>query len=208
MGSSKGVKPLEIRELDINELVEYENNPRENEEAVEPVAQSIKQFGFKNPIVIDQNNVIITGHTRLKAAKQLGLKQVPTIKAADLTDEQIKAFRLADNKTAELAEWDTTKLANELSVIVDFDMTDFGFLENEFNEVYADDFGDDFELPDGEQDPNRTMTFTLHKDQKALIEYAMTLVSDDIVETYGNTNEKGNALHEVVRQWAEQRKLS
>ena len=208
MGSSEGVKPLKIRELDIDKLIEYENNPRENEEAVEPVAESIKQFGFKVPIVIDKNNVIITGHTRLRAAKKLGMTKVPTIQADDLTEDQVKAFRLADNKTAELADWDITKLANELSVIVDFNMTAFGFMENEFSEVYADDFGEDFDLPDGEQNPIRTMTFSLHKDQKELIEYAMSLVTDDIVETFGNQQQRGNALYEVVRQWAEQRKSS
>jgi hypothetical protein len=208
MGSSEEVKPLKIRELDINKLIEYENNPRENEEAVEPVAESIKQFGFKVPIVIDKNNVIITGHTRLRAAKRLGLTKVPTIQADDLTEDQVKAFRLADNKTAELADWDITKLANELSVIVDFDMTAFGFMENEFSEVYADDFGEEFDLPDGEQNPIRTMTFSLHNNQKELIEYAMSLVTDDIVETFGNQQQRGNALYEVVRQWAEQRKSS
>jgi len=208
MGSIEEVKPLKIQELDINKLIEYENNPRENEESVEPVAESIKQFGFKVPIVIDKNNVIITGHTRLRAARLLGLTKVPTIQAADLTEDQVKAFRLADNKTAELADWDITKLANELSVIVDFDMTAFGFMENEFSEVYADDFGEEFDLPDGEQNPIRTMTFSLHKDQKELIEYAMSLVTDDIVETFGNLQQRGNALYEVVRQWAEQRKSS
>lgn len=199
---------MKIRELDINELVEYEDNPRENAQAVEPVAESIKQFGFKVPIVIDKDNVIITGHTRLRAAKMLGMERVPTIQADDLTEDQVKAFRLADNKTAELAEWDMTKLANELSVIFDIDMTALGFEDNEFSDVYADDFGEDFELPDGEQNPIRTMTFTLHREQKELIEYAMQLVENDIIETYGNEHKKGNALYEVVRQWAEQRRSS
>ena len=161
------MKPLKIRELDINELVEYEDNPRENAQAVEPVAESIKQFGFKVPIVIDKDNVIITGHTRLRAAKMLGMERVPTIQADDLTEDQVKAFRLADNKTAELADWDMTKLANELSVIFDIDMTALGFEDNEFSDVYADDFGEDFELPNGEQNPIRTMTFTLHREQKS-----------------------------------------
>ncbi|MBP3573251.1 MAG: ParB N-terminal domain-containing protein [Prevotella sp.] len=208
MGGNEGVKPLKIRELDINELVEYEDNPRENAQAVEPVAESIKQFGFKVPIVIDKDNVIITGHTRLRAAKMLGMERVPTIQADDLTEDQVKAFRLADNKTAELADWDMTKLANELSVIFDIDMTALGFEDNEFSDVYADDFGEDFELPNGEQNPIRTMTFTLHREQKELIEYAMQLVENDIIETYGNEHKKGNALYEVVRQWAEQKRLS
>lgn len=85
------------------DLIEYENNPRNNDEAVNAVANSIKEFGFKVPIVITSDNTIIAGHTRLKASRLLGLDEVPCIIADDLTEEQIKAFRLADNKTAELA---------------------------------------------------------------------------------------------------------
>ena len=111
----------------IDEVIPYENNPRKNDEAVDYVAKSIKEFGFKVPIIIDKNNVIVTGHTRLKASKKLGLKEVPVIMADDLTDEQIKAFRLADNKVAEFAEWDDSLLKMELDDI-DIDMTDFGFI--------------------------------------------------------------------------------
>lgn len=112
--------------VDIEDLTPYHNNPRNNEKAVAAVAESIREFGFKVPLVIDENGVIVTGHTRLKAAEKLGLKKVPCIIADDLTPEQIKAFRLADNKTAELAEWDFDKLEEELAAL-DFDMTDFGF---------------------------------------------------------------------------------
>lgn len=199
---------MKIVEQEIEKLKEYENNPRDNEAAVEPLAESIKRFGFKVPIVVDKNNVIIAGHTRLKASKLLGLKTVPTIQADNLTDEQVKAFRLADNKTAELAAWDETKLANELSLIFDIDMQAFGFEEDSFAEVYADDFGEDFDLPDGEQNPIRTMTFCLKREQKELIDYALECVSDDVYETFGNEHGNGNKLYEVVRQWAEQRKLN
>lgn len=97
---------MNIIEMNVDELIPYENNPRKNDEAVEKVALSISAFGFKVPIVVDANNVIVTGHTRLKAAKKLGITTVPVIKADDLTDEQIKAFRLADNKVAEFSQWD------------------------------------------------------------------------------------------------------
>lgn len=117
---------MNVIEMGIDELIPYDNNPRNNDEAVEKVALSISSFGFKVPIVIDQNNVIVTGHTRLKAAKKLGLSTVPCIKADDLTDEQIKAFRLADNKVGEIAEWDFEKLAEELENI-EMDMSLFGF---------------------------------------------------------------------------------
>ena len=109
------------------DLIPYANNPRLNDNAVDAVAASIKEFGFKVPIVVDRDNVIINGHTRLKAAHKLGLKQVPCIVADDLTPEQIKAFRLADNKTSELAEWDMDKLDIELGEIPDIDMSAFGF---------------------------------------------------------------------------------
>lgn len=117
---------MEIVEKKVSELKAYENNPRKNDNAVEAVANSIKEFGFKVPIVIDGNNIIVCGHTRLKAAMKLGMETVPCIIANDLTDEQIKAFRLADNKTAELATWDFSKLFDEIQGI-NLDMTDFGF---------------------------------------------------------------------------------
>ena len=120
------MKEMKIEYKNIGELVPYENNPRFNDEAVKFVANSIKEFGFKVPIIIDKDNVIVAGHTRLKAAKELGLAEVPVIKADDLSDEQIKAFRLADNKVSEKALWDMSKLNVELENI-NLDMSDFGF---------------------------------------------------------------------------------
>ena len=105
---------MQIEELELSDITPYEKNPRKNDEAVKYVAESIKQFGFKVPIVIDKNNVIVCGHTRYKAAKKLKLKKVPCVMADDLTDEQIKAYRLADNKTGEFAEWDLDILNLEL----------------------------------------------------------------------------------------------
>lgn len=115
---------MEIITKKISEIIPYENNPRKNDEAVEYVANSIKEFGFKVPVIIDKNNVIVAGHTRVKAAERLGIEEIPCIMADDLTDEQIKAFRLADNKVGEIAEWDIEMLDLEL---LDIDMTDFGF---------------------------------------------------------------------------------
>lgn len=106
---------MNIVEMKIEALKPYDKNPRKNDEAVKYVAASIKEFGFKVPVVIDKNNIIVAGHTRYKAAKQLGIDTVPCIVAADLTDEQIKAFRLADNKVAEKAEWDFDFLDDELA---------------------------------------------------------------------------------------------
>lgn len=140
---------MDIKNLKIEELKPYGKNPRKNDEAVQYVAESIKQFGFKVPVVIDKDNVIVAGHTRWKAAKKLGISEVPCIVADDLTDEQIKAFRLADNKVAEKAEWDFDLLATELDDLIDFDMSVFGFedmVEEEEPEVVEDDF--EAELPE------------------------------------------------------------
>ena len=120
---------LKVVEMAIDEVIPYENNPRNNDNAVDPVAESIKEFGFKVPIVIDKNNVIVCGHTRVSAAKQLGLKTVPCVVADDLTDEQVRAFRLADNKTGELASWDFEALQAEMDSAMNIDMTAFGFDE-------------------------------------------------------------------------------
>ena len=118
---------MEIIEKKIEDITPYEKNPRKNDEAVDAVANSIKEFGFKVPIVIDKDGIIVAGHTRYKAAKKLRMKSLPCIVASDLTDEQIKAFRLADNRTAELAEWDMELLTEELDDILNIDMSEFGF---------------------------------------------------------------------------------
>ena len=137
---------MKIVNKNVNDLIPYVNNPRLNDNAVDAVASSIKNFGFKVPIVIDSGNEIVTGHTRLKAAKKLGLEEVPCIVADDLTPEKIKAFRLADNKVAEFSDWDMDLLMVELDGI-DIDMEEFGFDDAEFiEEVEEDDF--EVEVPE------------------------------------------------------------
>lgn len=118
---------MQIIEKSITEITPYEKNPRKNDEAVEYVANSIKEFGFKVPIVIDKNGVIVAGHTRYKAAQELGLEKLPCVIADDLTEEQVKAFRLSDNKVGELAKWDFDLLNTELKNITDLNMEQFGF---------------------------------------------------------------------------------
>lgn len=132
---------MQAIQIEIEKLIPYENNPRYNDDAVQYVVESIRNFGFKVPIIIDADNVIVAGHTRLKAAEQLGLKQVPCIVADDLTEEQIKAFRLADNKVGEIAEWDYDLLQKELADIVDIDMQDLGFADVDgldFDQFFTD----------------------------------------------------------------------
>ena len=130
---------MQIISKNIKEIKEYENNPRNNDNAVEYVARSIKDFGFKIPIIIDKNNIIVAGHTRYKAAKKLNLSEIPCIVADDLTDEQIKAFRLVDNKSAELAEWNLELLNLELENIHDIDMNLYDFKLSELLDDVVDD---------------------------------------------------------------------
>jgi len=131
---------MQIVEKKVTELKAYEKNPRKNDNAVEPVAESIKEFGFKVPIIVDKDNVIVAGHTRLRAAKKLGMKTVPCIVADDLNPEQIKAFRLADNKVSEFADWDMDLLTLELKEI-DLDMDLFGF-DEDLKEIIRTDLSD------------------------------------------------------------------
>jgi ParB-like chromosome segregation protein Spo0J len=118
---------MQIYDKRLDEIKPYENNPRHNDNAVDAVANSIREFGFKVPIVVDSEGVIVAGHTRYKAAQKLGLQTVPCLVADDLNEEQINAFRLADNKVSELATWDEDLLNIELDNITDIDMGDFGF---------------------------------------------------------------------------------
>lgn len=127
---------IKIVERKLEDLKPYERNPRNNDASVPQVANSIEEFGFKVPLVVDKNGVIVTGHTRYKAAKMLGMETVPCIVADDLTDEQIKAFRLVDNKVGETSEWDEALLQLEMFDIKDIDLSDFGF-------DVADDIEDD-----------------------------------------------------------------
>lgn len=128
-------------EKSIDEIIPYAQNPRCNEAAVDAVASSIAEFGFQVPCVIDCHNILITGHTRLKAAKKLGLKTIPCICAESLTPAQVKAYRLADNKVSELATWDMSLLESELAQLDDlqFDMTPFGFDEVSENDESSEE---------------------------------------------------------------------
>lgn len=127
----------QLVDVSIESIKEYEKNARINDNAVDKVKESIKEFGFQSPIILDKNNTIIAGHTRLKAAKKLGYKKVPCIIAKNLTPEQVKAYRLADNKTAELAEWDYAILPEELKSLSEFgyDLELIGFTNTELDEI-------------------------------------------------------------------------
>lgn len=146
---------MQIIEVPVKSLKPYGKNPRKNDKAVEYVANSIRQFGFKVPIVIDSNYEIVCGHTRWKASKVIGMETVPCIMADDLTEDQIRAFRLADNKTAEMAGWDFDLLEEEFDLIDPalFDMADFGFFDN--GDVNIDDFFATKDEQEHEEKPKR-----------------------------------------------------
>lgn len=175
---------MEIINKKIDELKMYEKNPRKNDDSVEYVANSIKEFGFKVPIVIDKNNVIVTGHTRYKASKKLGLQEVPCIVADDLTPEQIKAFRIADNKVTEKSSWDLDLLKEEFDGLLDFDMTEFGFGDFEITMLESDI------TPDG-YDDELVEKYSEHADD--------FLDRKRIIITY-KTNEEEEFLKKILKQ--------
>ena len=195
---------MNVFEKKISEIRPYEKNAKKHDKKqIANVAESIKQYGFVQPVVIDRDGVIVIGHCRVDAAKKLGMKTVPCVCVDDLTPEQVNALRLVDNKSNE-SEWDMDLLAEELGEVdlSAFDLN-FGFGEEDYS---PDDFEDDFSLPDGGKPEICQMTFILHSRQKELVEYAIQQVKDNITETFGNTNVNGNGLYEVVREWADQRK--
>lgn len=163
---------VEITYKKINELTPNPNNPRKNDEAVEYVANSIKEFGFRNPLIIDEKNMIWCGNTRYKASLKLGLEEIPCIVVKDLTEAQIKAFSLADNKVSEFAEWDNKFLNMYIEELnTDIDMGIFGFnVETMFS---IDDLeyieGYDYNNDDREYF-NKTFTFPV-KYKKEIISY-------------------------------------
>lgn len=194
---------MQIEEWKVEDLKPYENNPRINDKAVDAVAKSISQFGFKNPIIIFSGGVVIAGHTRLEAAKRIGMDTVPVIIADDLTQAQADAFRLVDNKTAEIAEWDDVKLQEELKKIEEeLDGEISGLLESGDDDeqvrkllesISMEEYG--FKLPEegpGEQtgggDPNRDTGFTYSE------QYGVIVMCQDEAEQekiYNRLTEEG-----------------
>lgn len=169
---------MNIVEKRLDELQPYENNPRKNDAAVPYVAESIKKYGFKVPIVIDRNGVIVAGHTRYLASIELGLDKVPCIVADDLTDEQVKEFRLVDNKVSEFAGWDFDMLADELQEL-DLDAEAFGF-----------------EMPsvDGEEEDETDTGFNYHEQYGVIV---MCADEGEQERTYNRLTEEGYACKVV-----------
>ena len=187
---------MQVKEIALSELVPYEKNPRRNDKAVNAVAKSIKQFGFKVPVVIDADNKIVAGHVRYKAARILKFDKIPCIIASDLTPEQAKAFRLIKNKTSELARWDYAKLSEELNILASELVGDFNF-----------DLPNQKELPEfnsalptvREKSEFDSITFAFSAEQKEFVDKALSEVP--FKKIFNNTNKNGNALYEIVKQW-------
>ena len=189
----------------IDDLIPYEHNAKEHTETqINNLAKSFEQNGWQNIVLIDENDVIIYGHGRCLGAKKAGLTEAPCVVCTDLSEEEIKRFRHLDNL---LSEGDYIQEAFDLDLP---DLSDYDFSELELNinllDVSESDFDTEFTLPDEDKSEFCKLTFTFHEKQKELIDYAMSLVKDDIQETFGNSNSNGNALYEVVRQWAELKK--
>lgn len=190
----------EARKVKVSELIPYENNPRVNKLAIEAVAQSITQCGYISPIITDENLVILAGHTRHQALLYMNIQETEILVCEGLTEEQKIKFRLLDNKVGELATWDYNKLAAEIE---DLDFEGFDFQLKDL--ITPEDFGEEFTLPDGEKPEIVTMSFNLKDKQWYIIESALNIAAGEIGETFGNTNEQGNALYTIVSQWAEAR---
>lgn len=191
---------IKIEEVNLDDLKVYGNNPRINDNAIKYVTNSIKKFGFLVPIVIDKNNVIVCGHTRYLASKELNLKNVPCIRAESLTDKQVKAFRIADNKIHEKSNWDNDLLKEELTELQDFgfDLEDLGFLNFELDYILSDNtenFINDLEEND-------------FKDNNLLNEFfSMTFVfpknKEELIKDYVSKNGKEIVVNKII-SWAEE----
>ena len=191
---------MDVREIAVSDLNMYENNSRNNDKAIEAVTKSIEQFGFKVPIVIDKDNVIICGHTRYKAAQKIGLEKIPCIIADDLTLEQVRAFRLIENKTSELANWDFEKLGAELSSLSGDLYEEFHFTLPETETLRLADNTPSRPLKDFE-----TMNFYFTAEQKEFVEKELTKVESEIQKTFDNPDKKGNSLYVIVKDWLRRR---
>lgn len=172
---------MDVISMAISDIKPYPNNPRKNDDAVTATANSIKEFGWQQPIIVDKDNIIIAGHTRYKAAKQLNMDKVPVVVAKNLSKEQVKAYRLADNKTGEIAVWDYEFLDDELANIIDFDMEDFGF-EQIKNDVNIDDIFFD----DEEQQKKDNALYLKWENKKVVVSQDTLLFLDNKLNEYKN----------------------
>ena len=201
----------QIEQVSIEALIPYARNSRTHSDAqVAQIAASIKEFGFTNPVLIDEEGGIIAGHGRTLAARKLGLEQVPCIRLLNLSEAQKKAYILTDNKLALNAGWDDEMLRVELSELtdLDFDLSLTGFSDDEIKALNFDDDAEAEmpELKDGDKEPFQQKTFTLHDEQAEMVDNAITLArTSPLADTGLNENTNGNALALICNQWLEAR---
>lgn len=166
----------QIKEVPIGDVKPYENNPRDNDGAVEATAKSIKEFGWQQPIVVDKDMVVIAGHTRLKAAKKLGFSKVPVVVADGLTEAQVKAYRLADNKVSETSIWDNKKLLQELDELDKLSEDVFtGFESSDYFEDVLDESDNE---PIQENDSGVTYKLTFTTQNKEVLEQVQQYINE------------------------------
>lgn len=185
---------MRVRWVPVGDVRPYPGNPRKNDRAVPLVAESLKEFGWRQPIVVDADMTVVAGHTRLKAAQLLGMAEVPVVVASDLTPEQAAAYRLADNRTSEAAEWDEGMLALELDGLLDINMGRFGF-----DDLPTEDmFGDDFELSDADAPQSKTVSLNMTGEMYGEFERILSKVKGC---RYDGGNDSANRVLEVLELW-------
>lgn len=198
------MKEHEYTKMKVSDLIPYANNSRtHSDEQVNQVASSIKEFGFTNPVLIDEDNGIIAGHGRIMAANKLGIDEVPCVVLKGLTEAQKKAYVIADNQLALNSGWDLDMLRLEVESLqeVDFELNLLGFNDDVIEKLLDID-GELPELPDGDRDPFQQKTFTLHDEQANTIDDAIAKAkSDPRIDTGINENSNGNAIAWICEQW-------
>lgn len=200
---------MKIEIADINSIKPYENNPRKiSDAAIEKVAMSLKEYGFRQPIVVDKDRIIVVGHTRFSASKKIGLKEVPITIADNLTPEQINGYRIADNRTSQESEWDFQPLQKELSDLIDlnFDLELTGFNDSELENYITFEKDVDIDLPDipnEDKKPFQQITFTLHNTQFDIVKNAVDYIKKQNIDDNLNDNRNGNAITEICKLFYE-----
>ena len=189
----------------IDDLIPYEHNAKEHtEKQIKNLATSLQKYGWQNPILIDKDNVIVAGHGRVLGAKELGQTEVPCIYADDLTEEQVREYRILDNKLNESA-WIDEELEFELP---ELDFSDFD-LEFDVDEYFDEGYGTDFSLPDGDKAPFKQVTFTLANEQAEEIDNILSVAKKQNIQkfydNFNNENQNGNALYAVLKEWDKQK---
>lgn len=189
---------MKIEKISIDKIKPYENNAKLHPpEQIEQIKKSIKNFGNNDPIAIDENNVIIEGHGRYEALKELGFKEIEVIRLSHLSDEQKKAYSLIHNKLTMNTDFDYNILDSELSYINEIDMSAFGFELS----ISDEDFDTEFSLTDDEKPSREQITFVLQREQLKFLESAMDKVKNEMTEIYEEASDKGNALYAIVKEW-------